>query len=291
MKSLHEKFDIFFLIFINFIFFTAIFWLYQKHTVGNDSTISEWLINYQGGFTRRGIIGEISFQLARLNNIDLRYTIFLFQSFIYLIYSFVLYFFIRGVKKDVVFIIALFSPLFLLYPLAEIEVLARKEIFLFVGFIIFLTLSGTKYSSNRSLIYIFFCFPLLILIWEPFIFFFPFVIFVLLLKDDHLSLKKSLFKISLSFSSSIFMVVFILLNLLTPEEHLLMENSLMSNFGEICYSACNLMTSKSSVSAQFISVYNLITFEVIFRYLMVFIICCLTNQQLAISFYFLAFVF
>ena len=39
--------------------FFSIFFLYEKHNVGNDSTISEWIINYAGGFTKRGLIGEI----------------------------------------------------------------------------------------------------------------------------------------------------------------------------------------------------------------------------------------
>ena len=29
----------------------GIFFLYEKHMTGNDSTISQWLINYSGGFT------------------------------------------------------------------------------------------------------------------------------------------------------------------------------------------------------------------------------------------------
>ena len=43
------------LIFISFNIFFAIFFLHYKHHVGNDTSISEWLINYQGGFTRRGL--------------------------------------------------------------------------------------------------------------------------------------------------------------------------------------------------------------------------------------------
>ena len=44
----------------------VIFWLDIKHLVENDSSISEWLINYQGGFTRRGLGGEIAMIFANL---------------------------------------------------------------------------------------------------------------------------------------------------------------------------------------------------------------------------------
>jgi len=45
-------------IYVTFLIFYAIFYLYFKHDVGNDSSISEWLINYRGGFTRRGLVGS-----------------------------------------------------------------------------------------------------------------------------------------------------------------------------------------------------------------------------------------
>ena len=63
-----KRFNNFFLTFVTFILFVAIYNLYVKHSIGNDSTISEWLINYQGGFTRRGIIGEICYQITKFFN-------------------------------------------------------------------------------------------------------------------------------------------------------------------------------------------------------------------------------
>ena len=115
------KFDNLFFIFINIIFLLAIFYLYQKHLVGNDSTISEWMINYQGGFTRRGLIGEICFQLAKILNLELRYVIFLFQSILYFFYSALLLIYIKNFKKNWLIIFAIFSPLFILYPIAEVR--------------------------------------------------------------------------------------------------------------------------------------------------------------------------
>ena len=55
-----------FLLFIIFSIIFAVFFLYIKHNVGNDSSISEWLINYNGGFTRRGMGGEIAIIIANL---------------------------------------------------------------------------------------------------------------------------------------------------------------------------------------------------------------------------------
>ena len=80
------NFNHLFFFYINLIFLLAVFYLYQKHQVGNDSTISEWIINYQGGFTRRGLIGEVCFQLAKILDLELRYVIFLIS--IYFIFYF-----------------------------------------------------------------------------------------------------------------------------------------------------------------------------------------------------------
>ena len=49
-----------FIIYLIYLSFFSVFFLYTKHEVGNDSTISEWLINYTGGFTKRGLIGQIA---------------------------------------------------------------------------------------------------------------------------------------------------------------------------------------------------------------------------------------
>ena len=285
MTNFLKRFDQLFLIFITFIFLVAIYWLYQKHTVGNDSTISEWLINYQGGFTRRGIIGEICFQLADFFNLSLRFVIFIFQSFLYLIYSILIYFFIKNVPKNILTIIAVLSPVFLLYPVAEIEVLARKEVFLYVGFISFLNLSSKKYSNNVPLIYIFFVFPILCLIWEPFIFFFLFVVYVIFIRNYKMPFKKIMLKTLLSFSSSILIIFLIFLTPMTVENHLLIVNSLMNKFNEICYMSCAALNYKSSISTQFIYVFDLISPEIIFRYMIVFLIAftplvilCLNTQ-------------
>ena len=55
-----------FLLYLIFIVTLSIFYLYYKHDVGNDTSISEWLINYQGGFTRRGLGGEINIFFAKI---------------------------------------------------------------------------------------------------------------------------------------------------------------------------------------------------------------------------------
>jgi len=267
-----KNFNFYFFIFILSIILLAIFYLYQKHLIGNDSTISEWIINYQGGFTRRGLLGEICFKIANYFELSLRFVIFLFQSTFYFIYMLLVYSYVKSLPKNVLTIIAIYSPIFLLYPIAEIEVLARKEIFLFISFIIFLKLSGLNIPKNFSLIYIFFIFPVILLIWEPFVFLFPFAIYVILLQHRDDSFKRIILKIFLTFSTSIATFIYIIFNLLTPEGHEIMANSLMNNFGEVCYMSCGLLKSKSSIKSQFDGVLINLSLIVFIRYFFIMLI-------------------
>ena len=73
-----------FYLFVLFLF--GLFFLFIKHEIGNDSTISEWFINYTGGFTKRGIIGQICIWFAENLNLSLRFVIFIFQTIILFIY-------------------------------------------------------------------------------------------------------------------------------------------------------------------------------------------------------------
>ena len=64
-----SKFDKYFRFYLISLFIFSVIYLTNKHDVANDSTISEWLINYTGGFTKRGLIGQISILVANFFNL------------------------------------------------------------------------------------------------------------------------------------------------------------------------------------------------------------------------------
>ena len=74
-KKLNNYLLLYLLILLGF----SYFFLFIKHEVGNDSTISEWLINYEGGFTKRGLIGQLAIEFSRIFDFNLRWVIFLLQ--------------------------------------------------------------------------------------------------------------------------------------------------------------------------------------------------------------------
>jgi len=123
---------IFFFIFVTLKFYS----FYTEHSMWQ---YSDWLINYQGGFIRRGLIGEILFQIHKITSISLDAIIFYFVIFLYLFFS---YFLIRSLKfleKSKINILIFLSPGFFLYPVMNSAVIGRKEILIFfiMGFFTF----------------------------------------------------------------------------------------------------------------------------------------------------------
>ena len=259
-------------LFLLSLLFCAIYYLNIKKNVGNDSTISEWLINYQGGFTRRGLIGEICYNLATFFDISLRQTIFLFQSTLYTIYLYLFYNFVKDIPKSLLTVAAIFSPIFLLYHVGELEILVRKEIFSFVGFLIFLNLYKKSKNINSLLIYNATIFPVIYLIWEPFIIFSFFILFILFIKMNYSKYYRDLTGIILSFIPTLIVIGIILIYPLTSDNHAIMAKALMDNFGERCYMSCALLQSKASIGAQFQSVKDLASVTVILRYLTIILV-------------------
>tara|TARA_Y100001970_G_scaffold288144_1_gene414607 strand:+ start:1728 stop:2927 length:1200 start_codon:yes stop_codon:yes gene_type:complete len=263
-KNIDQKLSLYLIL----LFLFSIVFLYIKHKVGNDSTISEWLINYEGGFTKRGIMGQLSIFLSRAFDEELRWVIFLIQTGSCAIYFILIFNFFKNNSYDRISSLAIFTPIFILYPVAEIEVLARKEILVFSLYLLYLTIPKINFYKNFSLMVFF---VLSILIWEPIIFFTP--IFLLL---EIIEKKINNFNLDLIKSISLFLPgaaigFYFAFNPITPGNHEIMSNVLKNEFNENCYMSCALLISKSSIIQQFAQ-YHAYSFERIFRYILIIII-------------------
>ena len=269
ISSIKTKENKFFFLYLFFLFFSASIFLFNKHTVGNDSTISEWLINYQGGFTRRGFLGDLAFNLALLFKAKIRFVIFLFQLFFYLTFIILTFNFIKNIKINFLTRLALYTPIFLLFPLGEIESLVRKETVIFIIFIIFLSLASNKYNEKYCNSYILFIFPISFLIWEPVIFFFPFVFFILYLKNYKKNALRTISKTLIISIPSFIVFLLVILNPLSETGHDKMCEQLMSLFEERCYMSLALLKSKSTILQQFMTSYKI---EYIVRHISIIIV-------------------
>jgi hypothetical protein len=271
-KNTRGKEKKYFFLYLSFLFFSAIIFLFNKHTVGNDSTIAEWLINYQGGFTRRGLLGELAFNLSIFFKAKIRFIIFLLQALFYLIFIILTFKFLKNIKVNFLIRLAIYTPIFLLYPLAEIESLVRKETVIFIIFIIFLNLAENKYDKTYCNNYILVIFPISFLIWEPVIFFFPFIYFILYLKNCSINIFKTVFKIFLITLPSLIVFLLVILNPLSEIGHEKMCNQLMIFFQEDCYAALNLLKTKSTITQQFTDNFPSYKIEYFIRYALIILI-------------------
>ena len=258
----------YFKLYISILFFFSVFYLHGKYNVGNDSTVSEWLINYEGGFTKRGLIGQIAIHISEYFNYSLRQSILFFQIFSISTYYLLLINFFKSIKFNKIILLSIFTPIFLLYPVAEIEVLGRKEIIIFSFYLIYLSLQNFRQKNYFRIFFL----PLLMLIWEPVIFFFIFWLIVDYIEGVFEINYKSLIKYLFTFIPAILIGIYIALNPISEIDHKNMAIFLKENFNENCYMSCALLFSKSSIYDQFKANFILFNFEIFLRYFFIILI-------------------
>tara|TARA_Y100000590_G_C15692499_1_gene1003936 strand:+ start:378 stop:1580 length:1203 start_codon:yes stop_codon:yes gene_type:complete len=247
----------------------SIFFLYLKHQIGNDSTISEWLINYEGGFTKRGIIGQIAIYFSRLFDQNLRWILFIMQVTACSIYFILIYNFLKDINYNRILILAIFTPIFVLYPVAEIEVLARKEILVFTLYLLYLLIPNNYFLKYFSFI-IFYI--LSVLIWEPVVFFAPLFIAIEVIENKIESVNFKLIFILFKFLPGLLIAGYIAINPISGDNHEIMSSVLKKEFGETCYMSCALLKSKSTIFQQFQGNFHKYSLEIFIRYFLIILI-------------------
>lgn len=256
-----KNFNKYFKNYLLFILFFCSIQLFWKHEGGTDSTISEWLINYQGGFVRRGFLGEFFFQIAIYFQIKIRLVILIFQILIYSSYLYLLWKYINQIKKNFLIILSIFSPLLIVYHLAEVETLARKEVLIFIHFLILLIFF--EHKKNQT-IYLSLSFPILLLIWEPIIFFSGFYLIIILMGLSIRSFLDIFNRIVLPAIPSIIVFNIILFNNYSIADQDIMCSNLQKFVGERCYMSLGYVTS--SIFDNYMSLLKDIKISHLIRY-------------------------
>lgn len=168
-----------------FLFIITFYYLLTLNVVETYNAMTEWLINYQGGFVRRGLLGEILFKISQFLNLDLKFSILIVQISLYGAFYYLIYRLIKELKLSKLLLFIIFSPVFLFYPVAELEALGRKEILVSILFLII----SIFFSENlRIKIFVFFLGSLVVLFTHEIIvfYFLNFLIFFLILNKRNL---------------------------------------------------------------------------------------------------------
>ena len=188
------------IIIINFFFFVI-----EKSPV----QYSDWLINYQGGFIRRGLPGEIFFRFYDLFKIRLDLIVFIFVSLLYLFFAVYFVQLLKKIKFNFLNLLIIFSPLSFLYPVMEQKVSGRKDIiFLFSVIILTTFLEKLKFENQKYLIFFF----ILISSFSHtgFFVFLPIFVTIYIIINNKISFTKLLFELLyiLFFSIIVFILIF-----------------------------------------------------------------------------------
>tara|TARA_B100000959_G_scaffold171195_1_gene179294 strand:- start:1043 stop:2242 length:1200 start_codon:yes stop_codon:yes gene_type:complete len=181
MVKFNTDFDKYFSFYLIFILGSSIFLINSNYLLDTNNSIAEWVINYQGGFGRRGLIGELFLLVSSITGIYLKNVILYFLIIIFTFYYLLIYYYFRNLNLNKIFIIAIYSPLFLMFPIAELEGLGRKDILIPFSFLVFAYFYNKLDFKNMAILLLFIYTPL-ILIHEVSIFYLPFFYFIIFLK-------------------------------------------------------------------------------------------------------------
>ena len=255
----------FFNYYIFICFSVSIFFLYHKFQYPTDWTTSEWLINYQGGFTRRGLVGEILVQINTFLNFEIRNLVFIFEIILLFTYYFHLINFFKKIEFSPIIILIIFSPLGFLFPVTETEAIARKEVLLFCLYLFYL---GSILNRNQKITYLILLIglPIMNLVWDGNIFYVFFFIYTFFLSKININKKEVIiFLITLI----PYLISFIILITTKSNDQMLQE--MCKAINEPCFGAMNFLDY--SFKDQMNYGLSRLKIEYIFRYLFIFIIC------------------
>jgi hypothetical protein len=172
-------------------------WLhYEAH---NSTTMGDWLINYQGGFIRRGFLGECVYQLSMYSKWSAGLIIFYLQLVFYFLFFIFTYLSILKQKQLYSHWLLIFSPFIFYFQVLDPQGGFRKEIIVF-SILAFTVWAANKFSPKRFEVIIYFIllfYPLVILSHEMLAICLPYILIIYFLKVP-LTKKRLLYLIALS---------------------------------------------------------------------------------------------
>ena len=198
----------FFLIFFFItLFIISLARLYDNAISRDAWQYGEWLINYQHGFVRRGIVGEIIYLFSVIFKNNIQISFFIIISSIVLLYFFLNYYFIKNLKLNFINYFIIFSPLFYFLFIVISKIGIRKEIILYTFYLLYLIqLSSENFILKKNWKFIL-LFPLLLFNHEGSFFYLPYLILPLFFIVKKNELKELIFQASsLVIISSLIMI-------------------------------------------------------------------------------------
>jgi hypothetical protein len=161
----------------------------------NPFITADWLINYSGGFVRRGLVGEFIYFFSTKLNIDILNTTFAISSIFFLIFIFFFYKTLKNYLNSKILLIYLFLPSTLLFTFFDPLAVGRKEslVLLFIYLYSYL-LINKKLNEKFSKIILLILIVIATLTHELMFFFIPYIFFIKFIFNNQNILKLKEFK-------------------------------------------------------------------------------------------------
>jgi len=116
-------------------------------------SIGDWIVNYDLGFIRRGLSGEIIRWISNLLNIKINWSAYFIQCFVYFSFIFLFLYNLKNKKITFWFLLLCFTPGFLLFTYYDGMTIGRKEIAIYALFALWIILKiNNKINITISLV-------------------------------------------------------------------------------------------------------------------------------------------
>ena len=248
IKNLNNKI---FLVLSTFVIINYIFFAQRIIFRNNPYIAADWLINYQGGFVRRGFLGEIFFQINNLFKIDILYLVVFFNIIVIILFFFLLYNIIKGTLFNNFFLIYCLVPSTILFTFFDPLAVGRKDYLIILPFL-FYAYFINKLTLRIQLILVT-LFITLTLTHELTFFFIPFLF--LFKSSNFLNLKSKYrnYKFEIICSLLIFFTLLSVMFLKVPFNNEICQSLINLNINkDICNGVIRDFTSPSTFSFKLI---------------------------------------
>lgn len=248
IKNLNNKIFLSFSIItvINYILFT------QRIIFRNNPYITaDWLINYQGGFVRRGFFGEIIYQINFFTKIDILHLVIFFNIIVIILFFYLLYNIIKKSLFNKLFLIYCLIPSTILFTFFDPLAVGRKDYlsilpYLFYGYFINKLTINIKVSLISALI-------ILTLTHELTFFFVPFLFLFKSANFLNLSLNYQNYKFEIICSIATFLTLLSTMIFKVPFNNEICQSLVDLNLNkEICNGVIRDFSNPSTFSLDLI---------------------------------------
>lgn len=146
----------------------------------NSWKMGDWLINYQGGMIRRGLLGEVIYQLAHFTHINPGLYVVAFQMFFFATFFVFSFAMLKKQHSLLPYAFLIFSPFIFTFQINDLAGGFRKEI-IFFALLAFTVWFATvkEHKAFEKIFYLtLFLYPVVILTHEMLIVFLPYLLVV-----------------------------------------------------------------------------------------------------------------